>query len=351
MTPLQRLSLALKLVVAHALYYTGVLHLWQSIAMRRKAVVLMYHRVLTEPERARAASHPALSVDRETFARQMALLKRRFTVLSPQEFADCLERRVPFPDRACLITFDDGWRDNYTNALPVLEEHGLPALIFLPVNYIGRRRVFWQEALTHLLARVVAEVRRDPAMRARFLPALSPAGLEPIVDLDGGDPRPAIHAAVGAQKALTRPAVETLVSDLAAALGANPDDFAVTDGFMDWAEVEAMSRRRIAFGGHGAEHLLLTHVSPGEVDAEIRTSKRVIDERVRGAVPAFSYPNGYVTPEIAAKVKASGYRLGFTTRRGLVGCDEDPHMVRRLNIHEAATATTPMFLARVLGLW
>src|SRR5688572_8924764 len=109
----------LKSVVADALYYTGLLRLWQSIVLRRKAVVLMYHRVLTGDERSRCGSHPGIVVDRETFALQMDVLKRQFVVLSLDEFTDRVERRQPFPPSSCLITFDDGWRDTFTNALPI----------------------------------------------------------------------------------------------------------------------------------------------------------------------------------------------------------------------------------------
>ena len=123
-----------KVTLAHLLYYSGALLLWKAIVMRNRAVVLMYHRVLTNEERRQSGSHPALVVERETFARQMALLKRRFSVLSVDELADRLEKKVPLPNSSVIITFDDGWRDNFTNALPILRYHTLPALVFLPVN-------------------------------------------------------------------------------------------------------------------------------------------------------------------------------------------------------------------------
>jgi peptidoglycan/xylan/chitin deacetylase (PgdA/CDA1 family) len=350
MTPRQRATYTLKLALSHALYYTGLLGLWQSVAMRNKAVVLMYHRVLTADERRRSGSHPALVVDRETFARQMAVLKRRFNVLSIEEFADCLERRVPFPPSSCVITFDDGWRDNFTNALPILRQHSLPALVFLPVNYVGRNRLFWQEALTHLLLQVVAEVTRNPERRQALEEMLRPSGLAGVLDVTDEDARPAIRAAVGSQKALTRSATEALIASLARELGVSLAALSEVDGFVDWRQVEQMSGQRIAFGAHGVEHLLLTHISEDEAECEIRTSGQVVANRVGPRVLTFSYPNGYHTPAIVNRVKAAGYRLAFITTRGFVTCDDDPFTLRRLNVHEGVTATTPMFLARIVGL-
>lgn len=58
MTSGERIKLAIKVGVSHVLYGLGLLQLWQALILRRKAVVLMYHRVLTREERARTGSHP-----------------------------------------------------------------------------------------------------------------------------------------------------------------------------------------------------------------------------------------------------------------------------------------------------
>jgi peptidoglycan/xylan/chitin deacetylase (PgdA/CDA1 family) len=341
----------IKIVVAHTLYYLGLLQLWQSIVTRRKAVVLMYHRVLSSEERRRTASHPGIVVDRDTFARQMHVLKRRFVVLSVDEFAARMQRRLPFDNSSCLITFDDGWRDNFTNALPILRELRLPALIFLPVSYIGRRRLFWQEMLTHLLVRVVHEVRQAPVRQDRFRALLAPVGLESVINLTDDDPRLSIIGAVGTRKMVPASVLEKLSAALAAELGVALDELDDTDSFMDWTQVAAMAQQGVAFGGHGAEHYLLTEVPADQAQADIRTSKEVIDRTFAGTVPTFSYPNGSWSPELAERVKCSGYRLAFTTNPGLVTCNDHMYTIRRVNIHEDVTDTTPMFLARIVGLF
>jgi peptidoglycan/xylan/chitin deacetylase (PgdA/CDA1 family) len=354
-----RLAYTVKLVIAHALYYTGILRLYQQVVMRRRAVVLMYHRVLTAEERGRTASHPALVVDAATFAIQMSVLSRRFTVLGVDELAGRMERGEPLPDRSCLITFDDGWRDNYTNALPVLRRHRLPALIFLPVNFIGRRRLFWQEAVTHALVRAVGELSRAPARRPALEAVLAPFGLTGVLDIEADDPRAFVIDAITALKGVEPAAVDRLVQEINTALASGdppaqaagpPVEPSEIDGFMSWDEVDEMARAGVAFGGHGAEHRLLTMVSPEDVESEIRESKAVVEARFPSTAPTFSYPNGYLTREIAARVKSAGYRLAFTTSRGFVSSNDDRFVVRRLNIHEAVTNTAPLFYARVLGL-
>ena len=64
----------IRIAISHALYYSGVLHLVLYVKLRRKAVVLAYHRVLTPEQRDRTASQHGLVVEDRTFARQVALL-------------------------------------------------------------------------------------------------------------------------------------------------------------------------------------------------------------------------------------------------------------------------------------
>lgn len=347
----ERIRRTIKVVVSHVLYALGVLQIWQRIVLRNKAVVLMYHRVLTRDERAQTGSHPGIVVDCEAFAKQMAFLKRRFKVLSLEEFADRMERKVSFDNASCLITFDDGWRDNFSHALPILQRYELPAVVYLPVNFIGGRRLFWQEHLTHLTLQAVMQARSEPGCRERLRKLLALACLEVMLDLPDRDPRPAIMEAVRRQKGLATSVIETTIASLAGELGVQKDGDEILDGFLDWEQVKSMARQGIAFGGHGAEHRILTFVSATEAREEIRTAKKILEGRLPENVPTFSYPNGNWSPDVVKLVKESGYRLAFTTEPGFVSCEDDRFTVHRVNIHEGLMNSTPLFLARIVGLF
>jgi peptidoglycan/xylan/chitin deacetylase (PgdA/CDA1 family) len=338
-----------KLIVAHVLYYTGILHVLQRIVLRKRAVVLMYHRVLSEEERALTSSHPGIVVSTASFEAHMAVVKRRFVALSAADFSDRLTRKVPFPSSSCLITFDDGWYDNWANALPVLERHNLPALIFLPVNYIGRQRQFWQERVTRLIARGLAAATTDVAMRNRLAAILEPIGLGSAFSLPADRRREAIAEAVGFLKAAPQSARDSLIAELID-LGLASDDANDPDRFLSWDQVRVMGGRGVTFGGHGAEHRLLTQVRADAAEQEVLESRTVLAEHV-GDVAAFSYPNGSWNAEIAAIVREHGYQMAFTTEPGSVSSSDDRYALKRINIHEHAASTTPLFLARVVGLF
>ena len=351
MTVGEWIKFAIKFSVAHVLYGVGLLQLWQRIVLRKRAVVLMYHRVLARDERAGTGSHPGIVVGCEAFAEQMALLKRRFKVLSVEEFANRMERKIPFDDASCVITFDDGWRDNFSHALPILQRYELPAVVYLPVNFIGGRRLFWQEHLTHLTLQAVRQVRSEPGCRERLRKLLAPACLDSMLDCPDHDPRPAIMQAVRQQKSLATSVIETTIASFAGELGVRGDGDESLDGFLDWAQVKSMAGQGIAFGGHGADHRILTFVSASEAWDEIRTAKEVLDGRLPENVPTFSYPNGNWSPDVAKFVEAAGYRLAFTTEPGFVSCEDDRFTIRRINIHEGLMNSRPLFLARIVGLF
>ena len=94
-----------------------------------RAAVLMYHRVLPAPDAERLAVEPGMFVTPETFERQLEWLEASFRVLPLSEVVARLADARPLPERACAISFDDGWRDNHTHVLPALARRGLPATI------------------------------------------------------------------------------------------------------------------------------------------------------------------------------------------------------------------------------
>lgn len=347
MTP-QRFRHAVKLAIAHLLYGLGLLQLWQRLYLRRRAVVLMYHRVLNEAEREATGSHPGMVVTRATFERHMHMLRRRFTPLTLRAFAGHLRARAAFPDSSCLVTFDDGWRDNLVHAMPALRAHQVPAAIFLPVNFVGRRRIFAREAFTHLVMRA-RETAMDSPRTMRIRALLAGASLAHLLDIASDDPRAAVIEAVGA--APVDASIETLVGALATELRVRIDELDTPDAFMAWSDVESLAREGVAFGGHGAEHRRLALLPADERDSEIRLSKAMLASRLSPDVWAFAYPNGSCNDEVAAAVGASGYELAFTTAPGVVACGDNPLLLRRVNMHEDMTGSAPMFLARLVGLF
>ena len=106
--------------------------------------VLMYHKI-------NDTRHNPVTVPTAVFEEQMgALASLDYTVVSLEDVIAHYSSAVPLPPRAVLITFDDGYDDNLRSALPVLERHGYPATLFVPIAYVGEPTPLPHER--HLLA-------------------------------------------------------------------------------------------------------------------------------------------------------------------------------------------------------
>lgn len=136
----KRKRVIIALSIIFVLIISGIGFLKQSYVVP----IIMYHSV--EPQ---AKPENRLCVSAQTFKRQMRFLKsNHYNVLPLQEIAALIKEKKRIPPKAIAITFDDGYKDNYLYALPVLKEYNLPATVFIIINEVGRAqadRLSWDE--------------------------------------------------------------------------------------------------------------------------------------------------------------------------------------------------------------
>jgi peptidoglycan/xylan/chitin deacetylase (PgdA/CDA1 family) len=324
-------------------YSTGLLQRYVASRLHGRAAVLMYHRVLPPAVMERSFSTDGIMVSVETFRMQMRILREQFTPLTISEFAHCMHRRS-FPDRACLVTFDDGWFDNREYALPVLREENVPATVFLATDYVGTRDCFWQERLARLLH---AGMESDAQTRKALSMSLD-------IDVDAAcravNRRTAARGLVDQIKRLPADRIRESVAKAAAVIGRLADHSAHSnvDLFMDWNDARELHVGGVfSIGSHCCTHTPLTKLAATAVNSELADSGGRIEDAIGIRPVTMAYPNGDCSVEIAAATRAAGYELAFTTERGYVTPGDAPQQLRRINIHEHSTATPGLFLARL----
>jgi peptidoglycan/xylan/chitin deacetylase (PgdA/CDA1 family) len=290
--------------------------------LRGKATILMYHRVLPASDVSSHYVQPAMYVTPDTFERHLAFLKEHVDVIS---LRDLLEKwsAGTWDDSAryCVLTFDDGWLDNYRYAYPLLRAYAMPATIFLPTDLIGSSVSTWPDRLGRLL-----EAR-------------------------GRGTREQWNADIERAKALADPDRNDLIDALAAEAGDAGDR---TRSFMNWEEVEELSRNGISFGSHTATHADLTRLGPQALEHELRAPLEALRTRGLDTVPAIAYPNGDYTAGVAAAAQAAGYRAALTTRPGLEDARPDLFALKRIAVHEdvsRSAASLSLHIARTAGQW
>jgi peptidoglycan/xylan/chitin deacetylase (PgdA/CDA1 family) len=279
----------------------------------RNGQILIYHRVNDDRD-------PYFGgVPTRDFDRQMGYLAARFRVLPLSDLIAGLAART-LPDNAVAVTFDDGYRDNYVHAFPILRRHSIPATIFLATAAIGATRQLWHDDVFS-------------AFRETAVPVLEPFGLDQARRPLGTVPErlTAQREFLAYIRTLREADRATAVSRLRAALRVGePRD--ATGLMLSWDEARAMSRAGISFGSHTATHPILSRVDPAQARQELVESKRVIEDRLGVAVDGFAYPNGTradFLPETKALLRESGYAYAVTTIPGPNEPETDPMELRR----------------------
>ncbi len=342
------LAYAAKLTAAKTLVWTGAMALRRCTALRTHAAVLAYHRVL--PDGSDTASHPGIIVSPETFDRQMSLLSREFRPLTLADFESHVTARRPFEPGSCLVTFDDGWIDTFTTAWPILEKHGIPAVVFLPTSYIGTDRMFWQETLGHRLLHARHLARDDAPQLSRIGQALKACRLSPLADVVAKGSRPELLEAI--RRVKLDPSLEPglAIAALDEALGAGAGQLPL-DRFMTWDQVRTLAQGGLAFGAHGHTHHILSRMAGGVLTTDLEMARDTIARELGARPTALSYPNGGWNDQVTASAAALGFNTGFTMDRGHVGAEDAPFALRRMNIHDGLTRSAALFRGRVLGLF
>ncbi|MCS6328547.1 MAG: polysaccharide deacetylase family protein [Nitrospira sp.] len=321
-----------------------------QLRLRGKVAILMYHRVLTCEEVACQAVQPGMYVLDTVFAQQMAFLRKTFTVLSFRQLLD-LWQADKWDERAryCVITFDDGWLDNYRHAYPVLKRLELPATIFLPTDYVGTNQWFWPDQIAYLLKSARSEEQgiKDFQRIERVLLNLFGAAGGTLGRALANDERVADQL-IDWCKELPKDRIQTLVSALAEELGVS---LPVGRVVVNWDEVREMSQGGISFGSHSCSHRIMTTILPSEVSQELEKSEHVLQRAGIDYVPVFCYPNGNSDTAIQAQAKAHGYEAAVSVQMGVEGTQPSNRFaLRRVGIHNDVTYSIPLFSLRLCGL-
>lgn len=344
--PWETIKSLLRTSVAEALYVSNL----HRARHKGKVTILTYHRVLSRDDLRKQWVQPGMYVETGVFEQHVRFLREHFDVLSFHELLARWQGRDWDDDRRyCVITFDDGWLDNYQNAYPILRKYRLPATIFLPTNFVGTTEWFWPEKVSCLVREMLNSEEKRHWKGSRVLNQFLNLDETRIHAVSQGETaRQAFADDIIEQCKNLSPEIITqfvsaLVSELQFAL---PQERVL----INWEEVAHMSGDEIAFGSHSCSHRILTKLPMDEVRAELVGSQRLLRDRTKSYVPVFCYPNGNSNADIQTLVQECGYQAATGVRSGVEGRRPDNKFeLRRVSIHNDMTATVPMYSMRLFA--
>ena len=341
-------------MLGDALERSGLLRL--ALATRRRGLspgagltVLTYHRVV-DPGDVGELDTELVDATPGEFDAQMAYLRSNFQPVSLEEVLEARHGGRKLPPDSVLVTFDDGYLDNFEHAAPILQRHRMKALFFIATGYVTDRRLFWWERVSLLVHRSTAAAMDLSYPRPERFDLSTPAAK-----------RQAIRRLNRIIKDHYGLDLGRFLEELAAASGASLPDAearALADRvLMTWDHVKELRRAGMGIGSHTHTHRVLLTLPAAELAADLGTSRGMLEEQLGEPVTSIAYPVGRPITSVPAVRKAvgdAGYELGFTTAPGInrLSPEDDPLDLHRLALERglptglARTWMTFPFLAQ-----
>ena len=327
----QSVSIAANLFGPHRLgNLTGSPKLW----------VLMYHRILPVHDVRSQLEEPGMIVEPDTFAMHLRELKKYFDVMDFSEWLNLRINNEPIPARACVITFDDGWHDNYEYALPIIKQERTPITLFAVVEKIGTDFQFWPNIVSILLhSNAITPLNQSPI----FSQVLSE-------EQQGNFPpdREQTARIIRALKCFSDAEIFDALDNL------NWKDHVRIElprALMNWDELRSMEASGLVkIASHTCNHKRLNaQLSNTELTHEIVSSKENLLRQIPTAANIFCFPNGDYNPE-ALKLVTDNYCAAVTTQRGIIDAYNTPlHELTRIGLHQQISCTPRLLGARLSG--
>ncbi|WP_405234342.1 polysaccharide deacetylase family protein [Lentisalinibacter salinarum] len=278
---------------------------------RSRLTILIFHRVLSSPD-------PLFpnEIDATRFERIISWLSQWFSILPLSGAVDQLNRGV-LPARAACITFDDGYRDNVTNALPILTRHGATATFFIATGYLGTGRM-WNDTIIESVRGMSKPQLNASGVGAGILPVRTPS-----------EKREAIRQLIAHLKYRNHDEREELTTAITEQCNVHlPRDL-----MMDDSGVRRLHEAGMLIGAHTVDHPILRLCDENEARRQISDSRDYLEGVIGEPVRLFAYPNGkpgtdYTTSQ-ARLVESLDFQAAVSTAPGASSARDDIFQLRR----------------------
>jgi peptidoglycan/xylan/chitin deacetylase (PgdA/CDA1 family) len=282
----------------------GVLSLLERFATRPMLLVLVYHRVMRIDDC--EYDTDVIEATPDQFHEQMVMLRKRHSIADPDELIDLAQNPSKIRHFRVAITFDDGYRDNYDNAFPILKGQGIRAAFFLPTHFVGTTHLPWWDRIAHAIrncGKTAIQLRRPDKTTT--------------IEIDPKNPILAVRKVLKVYKKETD--VAGFLDSVEEACGRALPTNATDRQFMSWTEAKEMQDGGMSMGSHTHSHNILGDLPREVQEKECALSRDLL--KGHGLDPKlFAYPVG--NPQAFSKTtidcaKKAGYACAFSNYGGL----------------------------------
>ena len=286
--------------------------------MNNKLTIVMYHytRDLIH------SRYPEIKgLDVGLFRQQIAFFKEKFSIVTMEKVLECVEGHYELPDNALLLTFDDGYIDNYTFAFPILEENHLQGSFFIPGKTFAEHKLLDVNKIHYILAAVkIEEIYHDLLQRMDHYRGCEfdyPSNQELIAEYAKAnryDTGETIFVKRMLQTALPEHLRNQISSELFKKYINVSEEQLAYELYMSDEQIRLMKRHGMFIGIHGYDHYWLGNLPVEQMHADITKALEVMDEFIDRKRWVMNYPYGNYSEDVLQYVRREGAILGLTTQ-------------------------------------
>jgi peptidoglycan/xylan/chitin deacetylase (PgdA/CDA1 family) len=281
---------------------------------RDKVLILTYHRFSPE-------AHPH-KISSAEFAAHLEYLSKNSRVLPLEDVIDFLRDGKTLPPNTAVITIDDGYRDAFEIAFPLLKKFKMPATIYAVTDFLDGKCWLWTDFMRYVLSET-----RSESIKIEF-------GADKIESrLNGEAQRLELASRINSRlKKMPDKQKQIKIEEIAESLEVEipataPAEFAP----FGWRAAREMDAGNLRIESHTATHPILTRVSQNDLDFELKSSKKRLEEVLERPVEHFCYPNGSFNEAIRKAVEKAEYKSAVTTDYGFNEKHSDAFALRRIS--------------------
>ncbi|MDX2047947.1 MAG: polysaccharide deacetylase family protein [Chitinophagaceae bacterium] len=288
----------------------------------KKGLVLMYHRI------ADTGFDPwSLCVSPSRFENQVKLLKNKYNVIGYQQLGEYFEGNSVKED-FILVTFDDGYLDNYETAAPILTKYNCPAIFFITSGAIDRSRLFWWDVLEGIFLNRrtlpstlniqagsinfscnTETIAREEKLRLYNAYGAWLSFLKQLTD------RQALFLKTWEYMRYLQPELQQQMLGLLQEWSKLKKEEIPLPGIMNMQQLKQLSENTLfEIGGHTLSHPALAHFDKSIQEKETGTSIMQLEQWLGKKITCYSYPFGSYNNETLQIIKGLGIKYAFTTK-------------------------------------
>lgn len=284
-----------------------------------KVLILTYHRFSNEKNPSKTSA--------EEFEAHLDYLSKNNHVLPLSKIIDFLKEGKTLPPNSTAITIDDGYRDAFDIAFPLLKKFGLPATVYAITDFLDEKIWVWTDLMRYILLNTKNEqiaIEFDEKDK-----------VETVLTDEARKVEMAMHINSRLKK-LPNDQRDRKINDIAKALNVEiPVVPSAEFAAMNWSEACEMDAEEIKIESHTVTHPILPNVSAEQINIEMRNSKARLEKMLGRRVEHFCYPNGSLNEKVRCSAENAGYKSAVTTIYGFNDLRTDLHLLHRIDAQSA----------------